>query len=221
MKRLLPSLLLLLLCCIGAAQQQVKVIGITDGDTLTVLTPEKKQIKVRLDGVDAPESKQPYGSASKKWLSDRLFGKTVKFKEVGKDRYGRTLGRIWLDGKRGNYEIVQAGMAWWYRKYSSDPVLKQCEWEARQAKRGIWSQPGPVAPWDWRNDGQSSASQRAYGRSTIKPPTGRRIAGTVYVTATGKKHHRAGCRYLSKSAIPMSRADAALYYEPCKVCGGG
>lgn len=221
MMRLVPTFLLILACCLGLAQEPVKVVGITDGDTLTILTKEKSEVKVRLDGIDAPEAKQPFGSASKKWLSDKLFGRTVLYQAVGKDRYGRSLGRFWLDGKRINYQIVQAGMAWWYRKYSDDPVLKQCEWEARKAKRGIWSQPVPVAPWDWRNDGRSSASQRAYGRSTVKPSSGKKIAGTVYVTATGSRHHRAGCRFLKQSAMPMSKADAAKFYKACEACGGG
>ncbi len=221
MRRMLSSLLFVLLTCSVLAQSPVKVVGVTDGDTLTILTSERKQVKVRLDGVDAPEAKQPFGAAAKTWLSERAFGQTLKYKDVGKDRYGRSLGKFWIDGKRLDYHIVQSGMAWWYRKYSSDPILKQCEWEARQAKRGIWSQPNPVAPWDWRNDGQASASQRAFGRSTIKPQASRKVSTVVYVAATGSKYHRAGCRYLKKSAIPMQRSDAARNYEACKVCGAG
>jgi micrococcal nuclease len=214
------GLLFLGLCAGVWAQESVKVVGVTDGDTLTVLSGSKS-IKVRLDGVDAPETRQPFGSASKKWLSDRVFGKTVKYKEVDRDRYGRSVGRIWVDGKRINYEIVRAGMAWWYRKYSADSILKQCEWEARTAKIGIWSEPNPVAPWDWRNGGRASASQRAFGRSTVRVSPAETIGSMVYVTATGEKYHAAGCRYLRRSMIPMARKDAVRSYSPCSICGGG
>lgn len=92
-----------------------KVIGVTDGDTISVLR-DRQPVKVRLNGIDAPESHQDFGTQSKKTLSDLVFGKEVGIKEVDTDRYGRMVGIVFLaDGTNVNYAMVYAGMAWWYR----------------------------------------------------------------------------------------------------------
>jgi endonuclease YncB( thermonuclease family) len=229
----------LLLAAISGAQESVKVVGVSDGDTVKVLTSEKKELRVRLDGIDAPESAQPFGSASKKWLSDQVFGKTVKLYPKELDRYGRTVGRIEIDGKNVNLASVRAGMAWWYRQYApASKELKAAEAEARAAKRGIWSEPRAVAPWEWRRGSRSpstdgnfkspgSSSQspaRTSGqgsRRTEKPVPAPAVGTIVYVTRTGSKYHADGCRYLSRSRIPMAKKDAVKVYDACSVCGGG
>jgi micrococcal nuclease len=135
-----------------AAQYPARVVGIADGDTLTVLTGRKTQLRIRLAGIDAPESGQDFGMRAKQASSNLAFGKTVTVIERDTDRYGRTVADILLpDGRSLNRELVGQGMAWWYRKYAAtDAVLCRIEAEARQARRGLWSQPGPVPPWDWR-----------------------------------------------------------------------
>ena len=136
----------------SAAEYPARVIGITDGDTLTVLTAQKTQVKIRLAGIDAPESGQDFGTRAKQAASDLAFGKTVTIIEREKDRYGRTVADVTLpDGRSLNREMVSSGMAWWYRKYAAnDQVLARLEAEARQAKRGLWSQADPKPPWEWR-----------------------------------------------------------------------
>jgi endonuclease YncB( thermonuclease family) len=100
-------LLTALLCLSAAAQPQTitgKVVGVSDGDTITVLDDQKRQHKIRLDGIDAPESNQDYGSRAKQSLSDLVFGKTVTVTSAKRDRYGRVLGQVLCDGKSANIE---------------------------------------------------------------------------------------------------------------------
>jgi micrococcal nuclease len=118
---------------------------------MTVLQGEQ-QIKIRLHGIDAPEKKQPFGTQAKKFASDLAFGKTVQIIGSNKDRYGRLLATVILpDGRHLNEEIVYAGFAWWYRQYAPhDEVLKGLESDARQFRRGLWTDDKPIPPWEWR-----------------------------------------------------------------------
>lgn len=128
-----------------------KVVGVTDGDTITVLV-DRQPVKVRLDGIDCPEKLQAFGTKAKQLTSDLAFGKQVTIKVVGKDRYKRVIGIVGLpDGKNLNQEIVAAGLAWWYRKYApKNRALEDLEKAARIARRGLWAEPNPVPPWAWR-----------------------------------------------------------------------
>jgi endonuclease YncB( thermonuclease family) len=127
-----------------------KVVGVADGDTISVLDGTV-QVKVRLNGIDCPERSQPFGSRAKQFTSNLAFGKTVTVKPFGKDRYGRTLGDVVLpDGRVLNQELVGAGMAWHYTRYSKDETLARLERRAREAGLGVWSEARPVAPWDFR-----------------------------------------------------------------------
>lgn len=127
-----------------------KVVGVHDGDSLTLLTVENFQIKVRLEGIDAPELKQPFGAASKKALSDLVFGKEVRLEETGKDRYRRTLGNIYIGETWVNLSMVEKGMAWFFVRYSKDTALNAAEREARENKVGLWGVNDPIPPWEWR-----------------------------------------------------------------------
>jgi endonuclease YncB( thermonuclease family) len=154
MQRLFTFCLLIALWPLPAHAEEfhAKVIGITDGDTLTVLKA-KHQVKIRLNGIDAPESGQDFGSRAKQAASDRAFGKEVTVRVLDKDRYGRTVADTILpNGKSLNQEMVREGMAWWYRHYApADQTLAKLEHEAKAAKRGLWSQANPIPPWDWRH----------------------------------------------------------------------
>src|SRR6185312_3340578 len=112
-------------------------------DTITVLTPEQRQVKVRLWGIDAPESRQDYGSRAKQAASELAFGKTVTIRPRDTDRYGRTVAEVILpDGRSMNRELVRQGMAWWFARYApADTELARLESEAKVARRGLWSQP--------------------------------------------------------------------------------
>ena len=126
------------------------VVGVHDGDSITVLAAGKAQIKVRLEGIDAPELGQPFGKASKAAMSDLVFGKDVELQTAGKDRYGRTLAVVIVAGVNANLELVRRGLAWRYDRYSQDAELLAAQNEAKAEMRGLWADSGAVAPWEWR-----------------------------------------------------------------------
>jgi len=126
------------------------VIGVTDGDTIVVLTEQKQQVKIRLEGIDCPESKQEYGQRAKQATSDLCFGKSVRVVSSGQDRYGRTLAFVYVGDVCINRKLLRLGMAWHYKKYNSDQDLANMESESKNKKIGLWSQPNPVPPWEWR-----------------------------------------------------------------------
>lgn len=146
---------------IRAAEIVGAVVGVADGDTITVLTTDKTQVRVRFYGIDAPESRQAFGAASKKALSERVFKKTVRVEVVDTDRYGRSVGRVFLGDIDVGLEQVKAGLAWWYVHYAAnDEALCDAEAEARQAKRGLWADKEPTPPWAWRRSTSTSPSGR-------------------------------------------------------------
>jgi micrococcal nuclease len=129
---------------------QAKVVGVADRDTLTLLR-DKTTYRLRLHGIDAPERGQPYGSRAKQYASELAFGKVVTVEPVDRDQNGRLVADVRLpDGRSLNAEMVRAGYAWWFRRYSRDPELAQLEAEARETRRGLWADPHPVPPWEWR-----------------------------------------------------------------------
>ena len=134
----------------GAAELTGRVVSIADGDTLTVLV-ERKQVRVRLVDIDAPEKKQPFGTRSRQSLSEICGGKTAQVDVRGKDRYGRTLGRVSCAGVDANVEQVRRGMAWVYVRYApKGSPLNAVQREAKAAQRGLWQDARPVPPWEWR-----------------------------------------------------------------------
>jgi len=100
--------------------------------------------------IDCPEKSQPYGQKAKQFTADMVAGKTVKVWETDTDRYGRIVGFVFVGDKNLNKELLSAGLAWHYKKYSRDPELAKLEFEARSAKIGLWSEVSPVVPWEWR-----------------------------------------------------------------------
>jgi endonuclease YncB( thermonuclease family) len=133
-----------------------KVIGVYDGDTATVLDVNKRQYKIRFNGIDAPEAKQDYGQKSKQNLSDLIYGKEVIVKSDKTDKYGRTVGNVFVDGLDVNLAQIKAGFAWHYKKYSSEQspedraIYAEAETRAQAAKLGLWMDSNPTPPWDWR-----------------------------------------------------------------------
>jgi endonuclease YncB( thermonuclease family) len=126
------------------------VVKIADGDTLTLLTSSNKKIKIRLAGIDTPEIKQPFGSKAKQALAKLVFQKKALIEVQTKDRYGRTIGIVFVDGQNVNYELVRQGMAWVYRKYTNDEILYGLEAQAKTKKTGLWADAKSIAPWSWR-----------------------------------------------------------------------
>lgn len=128
-----------------------KVIHIADGDTYDLLTADKKTIRVRMDGIDAPERSMAFYKVSKNYLSELCMNKRIKIVKTDTDRYGRVVAFSYLEnGKELGHEMVKAGMAWHFKKYNSDNDLAKLEIEARKAKRGLWIDPKPVPPWEYR-----------------------------------------------------------------------
>jgi micrococcal nuclease len=126
------------------------VIGISDGDTITVLTEENQRIKIRLSGIDCPELQQDFGQRAKQYTSSHCFGKNVKIEKQGTDRFKRILANVYVGKICINKELVRYGLAWCYRN-SRDLELINLELSARNHKIGLWSQPDPVAPWEFRH----------------------------------------------------------------------
>lgn len=153
MKRFL-ILFLLIFSVLSYAQNQSfrgKVVGITDGDTFKVLY-NKKEYKIRLAHIDAPEKRQAFGSKAKQYASDLCFGKEVLVRPTQKksDRYGRIIAEIIVGKVNVNKSLVNNGLAWHFKKYSKSEEYALLENDARKRKVGIWSEKNPIAPWDWR-----------------------------------------------------------------------
>ena len=143
-----------------AADLSGRVVAIADGDTFTLLTADKQQVKIRLAEIDAPESGQPYGNKSKQTLSGLIFGKDVRVVVQTTDRYGRTVGRPYVDDLDICAEMVRMGAAWAYREYLIDKGLLTLESDARSNKRGVWglSEAQNMPPWEWRQSGGQNTS---------------------------------------------------------------
>ena len=150
MRLLIIYLLLLLPTYANAAIITGKVIKVLDGDTIDIFYNNKPE-RIRFNGIDAPEKGMPHGQKAKQFVLDLAAQKIVSVNVTDTDRYGRSIGDITLpDGRNLNREVVKAGYAWWYWKYSSDASLGELETEARKARRGLWQDKAPMAPWDWR-----------------------------------------------------------------------
>jgi endonuclease YncB( thermonuclease family) len=148
--RLLAVLPLLLAASPAAADVLGKVVSVHDGDTLTVLV-ERRQMKVRLVDIDAPELRQPFGTRSRESLAEMCFGKVASVDVRGRDRYKRAIARVTCAGTDANAEQVRRGYAWTYTRYARhDSPLHFIQMQAQSAHRGLWSDPGAVPPWQWR-----------------------------------------------------------------------
>lgn len=130
---------------------QALVIGVYSGDTIVVSTDNKKQLKVRLDGIDCPEIDQEYGDSAKLATVVLCFKKNVRIEKVGVDTYGRTLAFVYVGDICLNKELIRLGLAWQYKQYNNDTELAQLEADARKNKLGLWKQSNPEAPWDFRH----------------------------------------------------------------------
>ena len=163
------GLALALIMAFGPAGAEVlsgRVVGVSDGDTITVLDGAKVQHKIRVAGIDAPEKKQPFGQVSKENLSRLVFDKEVDIEWTKLDRYKRIVGKVLVASHNCSSDCsrtfdaglsqVNAGLAWWYRKYAKEqpsadrPNYEQVEQGAQSRHQGLWGDKAPIAPWDWR-----------------------------------------------------------------------
>lgn len=154
--------------CLQASVLDARVVGVSDGDTITVLDAQNTSHKVRLSGIDAPEKRQPFGSSSKTHLSHLVFGRDVRVEWKKSDRYGRLVGKVWVAlpecraaicPKTVDASLAQltVGMAWWYRHFAKEQPPNDrgryefAEHEARAKRAGLWRDDQPIAPWEWRH----------------------------------------------------------------------
>lgn len=139
-----------------ADQINGRVVSVIDGDTITVLDNTNTQHKIRLGGIDAPEKSQHFGSASKKSLSDLVYGKQVEIDWSKHDRYGRTVGKVIVNGMDANLEQIKRGMAWFYIKYQNEqPLQDRLDYARAQDyteknRLGLWTDTNPTPPWEFR-----------------------------------------------------------------------
>lgn len=139
----------------GIYAWQGQVVGVADGDTITILSPDKRQIHIRLYGVDCPEGGQDFGSRAKQFTSSKVFGKTVEIDPMDTDAYGRTVAIVKVDGANLSQMLVESGMAWVFDKYCK--MMPDCgDWRQRQEdaknkRNGLWSGSNPTPPWDYRH----------------------------------------------------------------------
>ena len=151
MKTLIISILLMLPTILFAQVISGKVVKIADGDTFTLLVNNHDQVKVRLDGIDAPEKKQAFGNKAKQYLSSMIWGTPVTVKVLKKDRYGRSIGKVSTSRfKDVNLEMIKAGYAWHYKEYNDDKTYASAEVSARKNKKGLWQDKNTVKPQDFR-----------------------------------------------------------------------
>ena len=161
--------------CLAQGQFTGEVVGVADGDTISVLR-DGRAVRVRLQGVDCPENAQDFGTKAKQLTSSKVFGKTVTVIPRDIDRYGRTVATVMVDGEDLGLALVRAGLAWHYTRYSNDAELARAETAARAAKRGIWSHVRPIPPWEYRRPAPVASTE-----------------GPFHGNVRSLVFHRAGC----------------------------
>jgi endonuclease YncB( thermonuclease family) len=215
-------LLMALPILVCAEQFAGKVVGISDGDTISVLRAGKA-VKVRLYGIDAPEKAQAFGTKARQFTATLVFQKDVTVIMRATDLYGRIVGEVLLpDGRSLSQELVKAGMAWWYKPYAAkDTTLAQLEAEARAAKRGLWADAHPMPPWAWRKEKHVAS---AAGAGTVSGTASAATDGEVHGNRHSKVYRVPGCRGYTGmnpvSVVPFAtEADAQQAgYRKAKDC---
>ena len=215
-------LVLLLFVATSVFAWSGKVVNVSEGDIVKVDRVDSGgQIKVRFAGIDSPERLQAYGLEARNYVAGLIIGKTVEVETVGRDRDGRTVAYIWLDGKEINLKIVAAGYAWLYRQYA--PTLERraakyhnAEASARIRQAGLWQDHEPEPPWQWR---QAHRLSRKKGVATSSSDV---VVGSYHGDIETRIFHKPGCefydcKYCSEGFSSRKKAFRAGFL-PCKVC---
>lgn len=133
-----------------AADFTAQVSEILAGDVIRVFH-DGRHVTIRLNGVDCPEKRQPHGAEAKRFTAFMIFGRTVTVRPLGTDEQGRTIADVVLEsGRILSQELLKEGLAWWDRRHSRDETLSALEQDARLYKHGLWEDPDPIPPWEWR-----------------------------------------------------------------------
>lgn len=193
-----------------------RVVGVTDGDSLTVLDERNQQHKVRLAEIDAPERGQPWGDRSRQALSALVFGKTVSVQQTDTDRYGRVVARVFAEGQDVNRTMVEQGAAWAYREYLTDETLIATEARARRERNGLWSMSDTqtVAPWSWRRGERAGTGDVGGPAASARPQALFSPAPRSAVPSSSGQFSCSGKRYCREMS---SCAEAQYYLRQCGV----
>lgn len=190
-----------------------KVIFVVDGDTIGLLDANKKQHRIRLEGIDAPESGQAFGTKSRQALNSLAYGKEVIVVYENEDQYGRILGHIYLNDRWLNYDQLASGMAWHYRHFNGDAFLARSQKTAETGKTGLWRDISPVPPWRYRlNEKRHREAQQAKTPLPAMQPTGYWLN-----TSSGVRHNHT-CQHYGKTS--RGKYCDANQGKPCGICGG-
>ena len=193
------------------------VTHVADGDTLDV-TANGTTYTIRLDGIDAPEGGQAFGREARVQLRVLAFSKPATATVLDRDRYGRTVARVIVAGRDLSEEMVRAGLAWHFARYSADRRLAALEQEARQQRRGLWADRAAVPPWQYRSDRGAPSSVPPLPR----PPAAPLSAGPYHGNVSSRVYHAAGCpdyNCPNCTQVFSSRREAeAAGYRPHNTC---
>jgi micrococcal nuclease len=179
------------------------VVGVTDGDTVEIQV-DGITSNVRLEGIDSPESAQRFGNHARQALVAFVFGQSVTFQKTGEDRFHRTLGVILKDNISVNAKMIEGGFAWHYKEYNKDTTLADLERNARQQKRGLWTDHNPVAPWDYRK--------------LNRTPLASKGTGEYWLNATSNVRHNSTCESFRNTK--RGRICSKVEGRACGRCGG-
>ncbi len=188
-----------------------KVVGVADGDTITVLQ-NNREYKIRLYGIDTPEKGQDFGNKAKEVTSGFVFNKEVKVIQKDVDRYGRIVGIVYVGGTCINQEIIRAGYAWVYKQYCKDSFCRDwinLETQARANQIGLWSHPEPVPPWDYRRGARDTSKLKAI------------VPGAYHGNTSSHVFHKKGCKHFNcKNCTVVFHSREEAIKEGFRPCGG-
>jgi micrococcal nuclease len=205
--RLAVVVVLFSFAAVAQTKYPAKVVGITDGDRLTVLTADNQQASIRLAGIDAPELEQPSGPEAKKALAETL-AKQVVVVVHGQAADGTVIADVYLGKTWVNAYMVSVGLAWHDTAASDDARLAAFQAKAKEKKAGLWAEGTPTPPWEWRQ----TATAAAEPAGAPKPAPLKH-----WLTTSSNKRHNSGCRYYMNSKGRMCRPTEGI---ACGVCGG-
>lgn len=203
-----------------------KCISVTDGDTLKVLLSDKSRLTVRLEGIDAPESKQDHGDKAKRALAALVMSKEITVRKTSEDRYGRTLGYIVADDVDVNAKLVEDGWAWHYSEYNCEDRFDALEKSARDARRGLWAHERPIPPWEYRSRIREGQRPEVVpmDKNVVQPPSQRAAPaeddstrGYWLNTSSGVRHNLS-CQHFKNTK--RGRECGPTEGRACGICGG-
>ncbi len=207
-----------------------KVVKVVDSDTV-ILLKNKQQYTIRLSGIDAPERNQPFGTVSKRYLAHKIAGKTVCVDGEKRDKYNRLIGKLHLNNKDINLQLIKAGFAWHYKHFSteqsaSDRVLyAKADAKARKKRIGLWAEPTYIAPWDWRRGVRPQSKQQRDAAVTERRKQAAQQPRSKFSCNSGKRY----CKHMNSCAearfhltqCGLKRLDRDKDGIPCEsICGG-